>query len=405
MSCERRTWITRNACGLDRLRRMTSTPPNQPAQQVGVPGAWVSHTMSHVISATTLGQIFRPFVVSLSEIPPVGTQRTSKSNGSNIDFYAELTTLALCAYRSERLLHFHWLHLGDRMMREYSGDRAVFTSVHIDSPTAVRVLLTNADARVEVINGVEVSFVRSRYTLDDLVAYAHQIHENNSTVASVEVQADIPELRAGVLPEDGGTLARVFVPSVVPDGIKVVVVEATRELPAAAEGARHVTGNGCTSGFRMNTNRISTASHCGTTWGTVNGTSVTNRSNRCVIDNRWGSASSISLTISGYGWWGGQYDPANGATVQKYGRMTGWTYGNAGNYSTSQFPGSCVVSVQRYSGGNIASIGGDSGGPYLTLEPGSPATYVPRGTHRGSSSGYIIAVPISAINAQGWYVQ
>jgi hypothetical protein len=294
--------------------------------------------------------------------------------------------------------------VGDAMMRKYSMDRGTFTSVYIDSPTSVRVLLTNVDPHLEEVDGVQVSYIRAPYSLDELMANARIIHEQNPGVVSVEVQADVPELRVGVLPADGGASASIVIPVGVPRGIEVQVVEGEREVPQAAQGARLVTGNNCTSGFRMSSDRISTASHCDPPWGTVNGVAVKNRSNRCVIDNRWGSASSISLTISGYGWSGEQYDPAWGTVVEKYGRNTGWTWGYAGNYATSQFPDSCVVPVQRYSGPDLESAGGDSGGPYLTLQ-GSPLKYVPRGTHRGKAAGYIISVPISAINAQGWYVE
>lgn len=149
----------------------------------------------------------------------------------------------------------------------------------------------------------------------------------------------------------------------------------------------------------MNGNRISTANHCGDTWGTVNGSAVTHRSSRCVIDNQWGSASSISLNIQGYSFSGSEVDPAFNALVYKYGRITGWTYGYRGDFvAVGQ---SCTVWVFRYSGGNMASQNGDSGGPYVTF---IGSTYVARGTHRGHSAQYRNSVPSSQINQQGWCV-
>ena len=59
--------------------------------------------------------------------------------------------------------------VGDLMMQRYSRDRTVFTSVYIDSPTDIRVLLTDSPDHVEMIDGVLVQFVRSVYTLDELL--------------------------------------------------------------------------------------------------------------------------------------------------------------------------------------------------------------------------------------------
>lgn len=293
--------------------------------------------------------------------------------------------------------------IGDQMMREYSPQKKIFTSVYIDSPDEVRVLLTSAEQHQENIDGVKVNFVRSLFTLDEYWTFSQALLAVNPQLHSVEIQADEMSLIAKVTIGTPKELKEIVRPESLPRDVSVRVIESEVEVLEAAQGAKLVTGNGCTSGFRMNFNRISTASHCSSNWGTVNGTLVTNTSNKCSIDNRWGSASSISLLISGYGWWGGQYDPANGQVVEKYGTSTGWSYGYAGNYST--ISASCVISVQIYTGGNLLHNGGDSGGPYLTLAGDNPQKYIPRGTHRGYQGNDVLAVPISAINAAGWYVQ
>jgi hypothetical protein len=140
--------------------------------------------------------------------------------------------------------------------------------------------------------------------------------------------------------------------------------------------------------------------------GTINGVAMTNRSSRCVIDNRWASGSSTSTSIQGAPFTGGQFDPPNGALVWKYGVASGWTYGYADNYTTITST-SCTVSILRYTGGTMStnSTGGDSGGPYITevWDSGGYHFYA-HGTHRGRSGSLINSVPISAINGQGWSV-
>ena len=74
--------------------------------------------------------------------------------------------------------------------------------------------------------------------------------------------------------------------------------------------------------------------------------------------------------------------------------------------NASSVTASCTVPVYVYSGGTLASVPGDSGGPYVTLVyvPGAGYSYSARGTHRGGFGNSMAVVRMSTINALGYYV-
>jgi hypothetical protein len=287
--------------------------------------------------------------------------------------------------------------VGDELMFAY-GDDPSFVDAELISPDRVHVYIKDVTERTELVSGVTVDFVSLDYTLADFKQFAGEVRDQNPLVHGVvfkfadqtlEALLPIDAIGEGVKLDTGG----------IPDDIAVTVLFEEAEVLDAAEGGRTVTGNGCTSGFRMNGHRISTANHCDDVWGDVNGTAVTHRSNKCSIDNQWGSASSIGLTIRGYFFSGIQGNPSANSLVWKYGRMTGWTYGYRRDYANAGI--SCDVLVFKYNGGTIQSVSGDSGGPYVTF---SGSNYIPRGTHRGSGGSFIHSIPIGEINRAGWNV-
>jgi|GEM_PF-876036 len=293
--------------------------------------------------------------------------------------------------------------IGNALMAEHQGSPN-FVGVFLDGPHQVRVVFKDGVESIDEINGVTVVSTSAKYSFDELRDYALTIRESNPTVHQVEIDADGQSLVAAVpLGADTAVLAQ---RNLIPTDVRISVENRAPVRLDAAQGGSTATGNGSTTGFRMNGNRISTASHCGDSWGTVNGIAMTHRSSRCVIDNQWASGSSMNTTVGSHPWTGVQGDPANGAQVYKYGNQTGWTYGYAGNYVASGI--SCSITALTYTGGNISSIGGDSGGPCITtVWNGSGYSYHARGTHRGtdgSNSSIMHSIPMSEINGQGWNV-
>jgi len=291
--------------------------------------------------------------------------------------------------------------ISDEMMQKYANDPS-FVSVYLDAPDAVRVVLKGGPEESFETQGISVTMVRAKYSLAELLEQAESLRSYNPKVHEVEVVADEQRLVAAIAPVDSSARASMDVGRL-PSDVAVDIILREPAVLDAAEGAKLVTGNGCTSGFRMNGNRMSTASHCGNSWGTINGVSMTHRSSLCTIDNQWASGSSLSTQIGSYSWTGSQFDPGSGSLVYKYGRVTGWTYGYAGNYASVGI--SCPITALTYTGGNMASIGGDSGGPYITTSfVDGVIKYIARGTHRGRSGSTMHSMPMSQINSKGWYV-
>ena len=296
--------------------------------------------------------------------------------------------------------------VSDTLMTRYQPDRTVFAGVFIDGPSSIRVALKDSRAdRQEIIDGVVVTFVPVRYSLDELIGFAGDLLKVNPALHTVDIASD-RDLLVGVTAMIVAQAPPIARPVSIPVDVQIGVTQRDAGGLDAAEGAMLVSSSGCTSGFRINGNRISTAEHCSNTWGSINGVAITHSSYKCAIDNQLGSGSSLSSVVGGYTFSGSQYDPAVGDSVWKYGVATGWSNGTAYTYSvvsSTKCNGVTVpafnITVQLYQG--MSHSGGDSGGPYISV---NGSTYVARGTHRGYQGAYTVAIPISTLVASGWPV-
>lgn len=137
--------------------------------------------------------------------------------------------------------------VSDELMATHGTDPA-YVGIYLDGPDRVRVVLKGVDERTETIAGVDVAYVSAKYSLEELKQFTDAVLAQNPSVHGVVVKAAEQRLEA-LLPPD----LRDQPIELVIDGVPVDVpvwhrFEDEEELDAA-EGGRHVTGNGCTSGF------------------------------------------------------------------------------------------------------------------------------------------------------------
>ena len=297
--------------------------------------------------------------------------------------------------------------VANELMNKYDSDE-VLADVFIVDDFTVLVALKGSQPNDQVVDGVAVEYISTRYSVRDFDRFAAAAGLANPGVN--EVVYDFLEPSMVLQTDDQYLKVDEIDRRSIPEDIKVSVEYAPTPTLDAAEGAMLSDGSGCTTGFRVKSGsppiwRLTSANHgtCGSSWTSVNGIAMSLQGGVCGIDTSIASGSSLGLNIGGNAFGNVQGNPASGSLVYKYGAATGWTYGYRGATATSTI--SCAVGVYRFTGGNLASVGGDSGGPYISLVwTGSAYVYEARGTHRGSSNGYIVGVRMGNINAAGFTV-
>lgn len=103
----------------------------------------------------------------------------------------------------------------------------------------------------------------------------------------------------------------------------------------------------------------------------------------------------------------GAGNPLWGTLIWHYGAVTSWTNGYQAGYLYTSNGGGCPgvnLWVVQFGGGTYARAGGDSGGPYITID-GNGTGFVARGTHFGGTTPNVgFMVPIGSITAAGYSI-
>ena len=296
--------------------------------------------------------------------------------------------------------------VGADLVKRYRTESG-FNGVFVDGPTLVRLAMKGGKVDTpQPTDGVTIVVESTTFSFEELLVAARRLDKQNPKSYGTTIESDKGRLVMNLAPTaplrvDGSIL----VDKTLVDPLIDVVATILLSPPKldAAEGGRLSDGNGCTTGFRYNGSLISSASHCSNNFGYVNGVAITWQADYCDIDNQTGTSygNDTGTAVQGMPFWGGQGDVGYGTQVYKWGTATLWSYPTMGYLSTSTI--SCDVLVYLLDGGS--SVGGDSGGPIMTLVwNGTGYSYNAVGTHRGSIGASLMIVPISRINSSGLYV-